>query len=68
MKWLAILLLLTTNVLADSDTATSTNILPNAGTASSSMDNFDLDGVNSGQVALQTILHTMDLRLLVAQK
>jgi hypothetical protein len=52
MKWLAILLLLTTNVLADSDTATSTNILPNAGTASSSMDNFDLDGVNSGTGSL----------------
>ena len=33
---------------AENDTATSTNILPNAGTASSSMDNFNLDGVNSG--------------------
>ncbi len=32
----------------DNDTATSTNILPNAGTTSSSMDNFNLDGVNSG--------------------
>ncbi len=33
---------------AENDTATSTNILPNAGTTSSSMDNFNLDGVNSG--------------------
>ena len=32
MKWLVLLLLLTTNVLAENDTATSTNILPNAGT------------------------------------
>jgi hypothetical protein len=47
MKWLAILLLLTTNV-AENDTATSTNILPNAGTTSSSLDNFNLDGVQSG--------------------
>lgn len=30
------------------DTAISTNILPNAGTTSSNMDNFNLDGVNSG--------------------
>ena len=30
------------------DTAISTNILPNAGTTSSNMDNFDLDGVQSG--------------------
>jgi cell pole-organizing protein PopZ len=33
---------------AENDTATSTNILPNAGTTSSSRDNFDLDGVQSG--------------------
>jgi len=52
MKWLAILLLLTTSVFADEDTATSTNILPNAGTTSSSQDNFNLDGVNSGTGAL----------------
>ena len=52
MKWLILLLLLTSNVLAEDDTATSTNILPNAGTTSSSMDNFDLDGVNSGTGAL----------------
>ena len=48
MKWLVLLLLLTSNILADEDTATSTNILPNAGTTSSSMDNFNLDGVQSG--------------------
>ena len=48
MKWLIPLLLLTTSVLAENDTATSTNILPNAGTTSSNMDNFNLDGVNSG--------------------
>ena len=35
-------------VKAENDTATTTNILPNAGTTSSSMDAFDLDGVNSG--------------------
>ncbi len=35
-------------VQAENDTATTTNILPNAGTTSSSMDNFNLDGVNSG--------------------
>ena len=35
--------------LADeNDTATSINILPNAGTTSSSRDNFDLDGVQTG--------------------
>jgi len=48
MKWLIPLLLLTTSVFADEDTATSGNILPNAGTTSSNMDNFDLDGVQSG--------------------
>jgi hypothetical protein len=32
----------------ENDTATSTNILPNAGTTSSSLDNFNLDGVQSG--------------------
>ena len=37
---------------ADNDTATSTNILPNAGTTSSNMDNFNLDGVNSGTGSL----------------
>ena len=35
-------------VQAENDTATTTNILPNAGTTSSNMDAFDLDGVNSG--------------------
>ena len=59
MKWLAFVLLgsmlwfmlscFSSSVgLADEDTATSGNILPNAGTTSSSMDNFDLDGVQSG--------------------
>ena len=48
MKWLALLLLLTTSVLAENDTATSINILPNTGTTSSNMDQFDLDGVQSG--------------------
>ena len=33
---------------AENDTATTTNILPNAGPTSSRMDDFDLDGVNSG--------------------
>ena len=32
----------------ENDTAYSTNILPNAGTTSSTRDNFNLDGVNSG--------------------
>ena len=40
--------------LADEDTATSGNILPNAGTTSSSMDNFDLDGVQSGSTGALT--------------
>jgi len=48
MKWLVLLLILTSNVFADEDTATSGNILPNAGTTSSSLDQFDLDGVQSG--------------------
>ena len=52
MKWLVLLLILTTNLLADEDTATSGNILPNAGTTSSNQDNFNLDGVNSGTGAL----------------
>jgi len=52
MKWLIPLLFLTTSVLAEDDTAISGNILPNAGTTSSSMDNFNLDGVNSGTGAL----------------
>jgi outer membrane biosynthesis protein TonB len=54
MKWLAILLLLTTSVLAENDTATSLNILPNAGTTSSNMDQFDLDGVQSGSTGALT--------------
>ena len=59
MRWLIILLsgillywglsIFSSSVgLAENDTATSTNILPNAGTTSSSRDNFDLDGVQSG--------------------
>ena len=63
MRWLIILLsgillywglsIFSSSVgLAENDTATSTNILPNAGTTSSSRDNFDLDGVNSGTGAL----------------
>ncbi len=35
-------------VKAENDTATTTNILPNAGTTSSNMDAHNLDGVNSG--------------------
>jgi len=54
MKWLTLLLLLTTSVLAENDTATSTNILPNAGTTSSSLDQFDLDGVQSGSTGALT--------------
>ena len=54
MKWLILLLLFTSNVLAEDDTATSTNILPNAGTTSSSMDNFNLDGVQSGSTGALT--------------
>jgi len=52
MKWLALLLLLTTSVLAENDTATSGNILPNAETPSSGKDNFDLPGVDKGTGAL----------------
>ena len=51
MKWLYAFLIATLIILgakAENDTATSTNILPNAGTTSSNMDNYDLDGVNSG--------------------
>ena len=51
MKWLYAFLILTLVILsakAENDTATSTNILPNAGTTSSNMDNHNLDGVNSG--------------------
>ena len=51
MKWLYAFLIATLVILgakAENDTATSTNILPNAGTTSSSMDNHNLDGVNSG--------------------
>ena len=54
MKWLVLLLLLTTSLLAEDDTATSTNILPNAGTTSSNMDNFNLDGVQSGSTGALT--------------
>ena len=38
--------------LADEDTATSANILPNAQTSSSGKDNFDLPGVDKGTGAL----------------
>ena len=51
MKWLYTFLILTLIILsvkADEDTATSGNILPNAGTTSASLDQFDLDGVQSG--------------------
>ena len=69
MKWLYAFLILTLvylSVKAENDTATSTNILPNAGTTSSNMDNFNLDGVQSGHRCIyQTILHTMVLQLLV---
>ena len=41
-------MLAATTLKAEDDTATSLNILPNAGTTSSNMDNYDLDGVNSG--------------------
>jgi hypothetical protein len=52
MKWLVLLLILTSNVFADEDTATSGNILPNAETPSSGKDNFDLPGVDKGTGAL----------------
>ena len=52
MKWLIPLLLLTTSVFAENDTATSTNILPNAGTTSSSRDAFNLDGVATSNETL----------------
>ena len=39
---------LASKVKAENDTATTTNILPNAGTTSSSRDAFDLDGVKTG--------------------
>ena len=48
MKWLYAFLIATLVILgakAENDTATSTNILPNAGTTSSSRDIFNLDGV-----------------------
>ena len=51
MKWLYAFLIATLVILgakAENDTATSTNILPNAGTTSSNMYNHNLDGVNSG--------------------
>ena len=63
MKWLAFVLLgsmlwfmlscFSSSVgLADEDTATSGNILPNAETTSSGKDNFDLPGVDKGTGAL----------------
>ena len=63
MRWLVIILLgvllywglslFATSVgLADEDTATSGNILPNAETTSSGKDNFDLPGVDKGTGAL----------------
>ena len=52
MKWLVLLLILTSNVFAENDTATSGNILPNAETPSSGKDNFDLPGVDKGTGAL----------------
>jgi len=48
LLWLILNLFASSVGLAEDDTATSTNILPNAGTTSSSRDNFDLDGVQSG--------------------
>ena len=52
MRYIALISLLimlaATTLKAEDDTATSLNILPNAGTTSSNMDNYDLDGVNSG--------------------
>ena len=52
MRYIALISLLimlaATTLKAENDTATSLNILPNAGTTSSNMDNYDLDGVNSG--------------------
>ena len=54
MKWLIPLLLLSTSVFAENDTATSINILPNTGTTSSNMDQFDLDGVQSGSTGALT--------------
>ena len=46
---ISLLIMLTLTISkAENDTATSTNILPNAGTTSSSLDNHNLDGVNSG--------------------
>ena len=65
MKWLSYILLgsflwlmlswFASSVgLAENDTATSTNILPNAGTSSSNMDNFNLDGVQFGSTGALT--------------
>jgi len=47
-SWLMLSWIANSIALAENDTATSTNILPNAGTTSSNMDNYNLDGVNSG--------------------
>ena len=53
----------------ENDTATIENILPNAGTTSSSRDAFDLDGVKTGSnTLLQTIALIMVLQLLVIHK
>ena len=43
------------------DTAISTNILPNAGTTSSNMDNFNLDGVQSGSTGFLNNNSTVSL-------
>ena len=52
MKWLYAFLILTLVILSakaeDNDTGFSSNILPNAGTTTSSLNNSTLDGVQSG--------------------
>ena len=45
---LFVIVLTLTTFADENDTATIENILPNAGTTSSSLDNHNLDGVNSG--------------------
>ena len=45
---LFVIVLTLTTFADENDTATIENILPNAGDTSSSLDNFDLDGVQSG--------------------
>ena len=58
MRYIALISLLimlaATTLKAEDDTATSLNILPNAGTASSNMDQFNLDGVQSGSTGALT--------------